>query len=447
MKKILLLSFFLCIMLIVKAQTSDDLYGIVRQNYFSTVYDPFDSTITYQQFDSATIRLGYLNPTTGFVNNIGATAQSQGVNLTGAALDPYSNTFNFMGGLNLNTFDLTSGQASSPLPLSNPNGTSYFDNFRFNNSDSSIYGLVRRNTYNPSTNTYTGSILLGKIDNSSGQITEISTSSVANGFALAGSAIDPYQMVYYFSTGSNLMGLDLYNGTVYSDPNISVVDGIGLDNFTYSCADTALYGLVRQNYFTTYYDSIIMDSTSVLDSTSIKLGKINPTTGVVTTISPYSIRQGGYSLNMGSAINPNTMTYYFGTGAEIIGVSLITGLLTSTAPLTFADGMYFDLMRNFENCIVALPVRTNPNITSVNELKESGYVNLFPNPASDVVNIKSNSVLKNIVVSRVDGKVVADISTNETEFKLDVNDFSEGIYIVKIVDAKNSITIKKFVKE
>jgi hypothetical protein len=83
----------------------------------------------------------------------------------------------------------------------------------------------------------------------------------------------------------------------------------------------------------------------------------------------------------------------------------------------------------------------------VNELKESGYVNLFPNPASDVVNIKSNSVLKNIVVSRVDGKVVADISTNETEFKLDVNDFSEGIYIVKIVDAKNSITIKKFVKE
>lgn len=447
MKKILLLIYSFFTILFVNAQTTDDLYGIVRQNYYSTVYDPFDSSITYQQFDSATIRLGYLNPTTGFVNNIGAAEQSQGVNLTGAALDPYSNTFNFMGGFDLSAFNLSSGQASSPLPLNNPNGACFFDNFRFNNSDSSIYGLVRRNTYNPSTNTYTGTVLLGKIDNSTGLVTEISTSSVASGFALAGSAIDPYQMVYYFSTGAKLIGLDLYNGTVYSDPNISVVDGIGLDNFTYSCADTALYGLIRQNYFTTYYDSLIMDSTSVLDSTSIKLGKINPNTGVVTTISPYSIRQGGYSLNMGSAINPNTMTYYFGTGAEVIGVSLITGLVTSTVPVTFADGMYFDLMRNFENCIVASAVRGNPNITSVNELSGSNNVNLFPNPSSDYVNIKSNSALKSIVVSRVDGKVVADINTNETEFRLDVNDFSAGIYIVKIVDATNSTTINKFVKE
>jgi hypothetical protein len=447
MKKIILLISLFFTTLFVDAQTTDDLYGIVRQNYYSNVYNPIDSSILYQQFDSATIRLGYLNPTTGLVSNIGTTSLSQAINLTGAALDPYSNTFNFLGGSDLSTFNLSTGQATGPFQLNNPNGACYFDNFRFNNSDSSIYGLVRRNTYNPSTNTYTGTVLLGKIDNTTGAITEISTSSVANGFALAGSAIDPYQMVYYFSTGSNLIGLDLYNGSIYSNPAISVVNGIGLDNFTYSCADTALYGLVRQNYFTTYYDPIIMDSTSVLDSTSIKLGKINPNTGVVTTISPYSIRQGGYSLNMGSAINPNTMTYYFGTGAEVIGVSLITGLVTSTVPVTFVDGMYFDLMRNFENCIVASAIRGNPNITSVNEIKDASNVSLFPNPSSEILNINCNSIMKNIVVTRVDGKVVADINTNETEFKIDVKDFVDGIYIVKIVDAKNSITIKKFVKE
>lgn len=44
------------------AQTSNNLYGIVSKNYYSWVTNPFDSTLTYEQFDSATIRLGYMDP-------------------------------------------------------------------------------------------------------------------------------------------------------------------------------------------------------------------------------------------------------------------------------------------------------------------------------------------------------------------------------------------------
>jgi hypothetical protein len=129
------------------SQTSNNLFGIVRQNYYTTVVSPFDSTVTFQQFDSATIRLGYTDPTLGFVSNRGPYTYNQVVNLTGASLNPYDSTFVFLGGNGLNTFDLNQGNNTVQVPLTNPIAPSYFDNFRFNNSDSTMYGLARRNIY------------------------------------------------------------------------------------------------------------------------------------------------------------------------------------------------------------------------------------------------------------------------------------------------------------
>ena len=80
------------------AQTANNLFGIVRQNYYTTVVSPFDSTVTFQQFDSATIRLGYTDPSVGYVSNRGPFTYSQSINLTGASLNPYDSTFVFLGG-------------------------------------------------------------------------------------------------------------------------------------------------------------------------------------------------------------------------------------------------------------------------------------------------------------------------------------------------------------
>ena len=83
---------FSCIVLISaltsSAFSNPELFGIVRQNYYSTFIDPIDSTIIYQQLDSTTIRLGNADPVLGFVNNIGNYTYNDAVNLTGAALNP-----------------------------------------------------------------------------------------------------------------------------------------------------------------------------------------------------------------------------------------------------------------------------------------------------------------------------------------------------------------------
>jgi hypothetical protein len=270
-----------------EAQTPNNPHNTTKKNYFSTIVD---STNSYEKFDSATIRLGTTNPSDGMVYNFGSNTYTMAVNLTGAALNPYTNSYIFIGLNNINTLNLATGNLSNSVPLNNPIAASYFDNFRFNNADSTMYGLARRNVFDPTTMTTIGEVFLAKANTQTGLITQISPTSVGFGFALAGSAIDPYQMVYYYSTGTRLVGLDIYDGSVFSSVPIQVTDGINFDNFTYSCADTALYGLIRQNYFSYEKNPIDpLDSIQVLDSSTIKLGRIDPKTGIVTTISPKSL--------------------------------------------------------------------------------------------------------------------------------------------------------------
>ncbi len=427
------------------SQTSNNLFGIVRQNYYTNVVSPFDSTVIIEQFDSATIRLGYTDPAVGFVSNRGPFTYNQAVNLTGASLNPYDSTFVFLGGNGLNTFDLNQGNITVQVPLTNPIAPSYFDNFRFNNSDSTMYGLARRNTYDSTTMTNTGSMFLSKLNTTNGVITEISPTSVGQGFALAGSAIDPYQMVFYYSTGSNLVGLDLYDGSIFSNAPISITNGDYFDNFTYSCADTALYGLIRTNYFSYILDPLFpLDSFPVLDSATVKLGKINPNTGLVTTISPYAISQGGYSLNAGAAIDPDAMIYYYNNGANLIGVSLITGTVVSVVTLDFEDGMYFDLMRNFENCKSAKSARLSP-YASLNEITTNEQAFVYPNPSDGFLTVKSNFLMKEIMVTAIDGKRLLMQNTDNYQTTMNLETLEKGIYFLTLVGINNQVEVKKVI--
>jgi hypothetical protein len=419
------------------AQNNSTTYGIVRQNHYSYIYNPLDSSIISQQFDSATLRLGTINPITGFVSNSGNFAFNDAINLTGASLNPYENSFVFIGANKINTLSLVDGSLTSSTELSNPNGPSFFDNFRFNNADSTMYGLARRNYTNPITGQVTGAVYLANANTTTGVITEISQNPVAQGFALAGSVIDPHQMVYYFSTGSSIMGLDIYDGSIYSNAPYVNPNGVAFDNFTYSCADSSIYGLIRQNYFS---------SMQQLDSSTIRLGKINPNTGVVTPVSPYSIVSGGYSLNAGSTIDPDAMVYYFGNGNNIFGVSLITGLLVSNQAYSFEDGMYFDLMRNNQNCIEARAFRFANFAT--NTLDKNDRVNfaVYPNPSKNIFEFSCNTNIELLQIHSIDGKLLIQENPLSNRARIELIDFPSGIYFARVKSINGNFEVKKIIK-
>ena len=415
----------------VQAQISNTFYGLARKNT-----------------PNNEIFLATINPSTGVVTNISPTSLSPIVNLTGAALDPYNNNYHFIGYNQMKTINLSTGLETNSVVINNPIANSYFDNFRFNNSDSTLYGLARRYIYDSVTMTGYGEVYLSTINTTTGTISQISPNSIGQGFALAGSAIDPYQKIFYYSTGTNLVGVDMYTGLVYSNPQISIpAGGTNFDNFTYSCIDTALYGLIRTNYFSYEYDSLIMDTIKTLDSTAIHLGRINPSTGVVTKISPTKLDQGDYTLNAGSTIDPSTMTYYYNNGYQLVGVSLLTGLKVSQQIINNTNGQFFELMRIQSNCYEAYkPIRQNAPASVTSSLKQNNII-IFPNPTTGMIELKNSNAVVKIEIFDMIGKLLLTQKINSMNQKVDVSKLQTGNYLLKAYSKSNQFDVLKFVKE
>jgi len=410
------------------SQLGNTMYGLARTSNPAAVY------------------IATMDPTTGVASNIGQTSVSSSINLTGAALNPYNNRFCFFGDNGLKSIDLSTGQIYNTATINNPNGTGYFDLFRFNTSDSLMYGLSRRNITNPQTGQVTGAMYLATINEITGTITEISTTSIGQSFALSGSAIDPHQMVFYYSTGSQLVGLDMYTGGIFSNPTLTFPNGgQNFDNFTYSCADTTLYGLVRSNYYTPVFNPVTGMTTQVFDSAAVHLGKVNAMTGAVTKISTQSLGVNSFSVNGSSTIDPVNLIYYFisgsGTALNIYGVSLQTGLVVSQATISNTGAMYFDMMRIQSDCYESYPTRLNPGTAN---LAESNFnrMKTFPNPFNNEVTIESEENMQAYELFSANGMKLSSGLISGKTVKLNTEALSEGIYYLNIQTLQGKTTHK-----
>jgi hypothetical protein len=176
-----------------------------------------------------------------------------------------------------------------------------------------------------------------------------------------------------------------------------------------------------------------------LDSATVRLGKINLATGEISIISPSTILSGGYSLNAGSTIDPSTGTYYFSNGDQLVGVNIYTGLSVTQPLITFNNGMYFDLMRNFGDCKNALRMRQNPIITAIPAIDETNGVILYPNPATDVVQLQLSPENHFITITDLSGKVILRENSNAlSTLQIYVGDWAKGLYIVSLVGANHT---------
>jgi hypothetical protein len=413
MKQILFILSLSLVSFAAQAQSRIDFFGLARKT--SGSYDVY---------------LAKVNPADGAVTNVSTSSIASSINLTGAALDPYANKFYFMGANEIKSVDLASGNVTRSVAISNTSGAQYFDNFRFNNSDSQMYGLANKVITTDSA--AWSEMYLATLNPTTGVVTNISPTSIGSGSALASSSIDPYNMVFYYSTGLTLLGIDMYTGRPYSRVDITPADGKIFDNIAYSCADTFLYGLIRQNY----YDTVYLDSTTyyeVVDSTTIVLAKLNPITGAMVTISPSSIASGGYSLNSGATIDPASLTYYYNNGAELVGVSMVTGRILSQERLSNPDGDMFELMRIPNNCIEAtIALRQPPSTTNIAQLSAANTI-VYPNPVTDFLTIESTEQVTEATLINALGSVVIRQTINELKSRIDVSTLPNGSYVLRLL--------------
>ena len=369
----------------------------------------------YRILNPTSVQLASIDPLTGIITPIGAAnTLSTTINSTGAALNPYNFSYTYQDEDSWLSVDLQNGAVLNDVTVTLPNTSGDFNNFRFNTADTSMYGLYSQVVYDPITGTYTGDMRLATCDLTTGAVSIISPTSIAQSYTMTGSAIDPYLMVYYFESEGKFVGLDLYNGQVYSEPMITLMgNGITFDNFAYSCADTTMYGLIMDN--------------------GVKaLGKINVTTGVVTQL-PTLLNFDNYIMNSGGAIDPANLVYYFqtmdSTGIKLVGLSLIDGSVVSQ-PLISANGNYFDMYRIQSDCYEAEATRLNPATASIEATEIS--VKLYPNPVQEEFQIEAASSIEVLEIQQLNGSVIYSQTPNETAARVSVSGLSPGMYLVNV---------------
>jgi hypothetical protein len=396
MKKILLISLAL-LGTELHAQIDNTMYGL------------------YRILNPTSVQLSSIDPLTGIITPIGAAnTLSTTINSTGAALNPYNMSYTYQDEDSWLSVDLQNGAVLNDVTVTLPNTIGDFNNFRFNTADTNMYGLYSQVIYDPLTGIITGDMRLATCDLTSGFVSIISPTSVAQSYTMTGSAIDPYLMVYYFESEGKFVGLDLYNGQIYSDPMITLMgNGITFDNFAYSCADTTMYGLIMEN--------------------GVKaLGKINVSTGVVTQL-PTLLDFDNYIMNSGGAIDPSNLVYYFQTmdsvGIKLVGLSLTDGSVVSQVVVS-SVGNYFDMYRIQSECYQAEPTRANPATASIHE--QNVAIKLYPNPVQEELHIVASSSIDALEIQQLNGTVIYAHIPNETSARISVAGLSPGMYLVNM---------------
>ncbi len=91
---------------------------------------------------------------------------------------------------------------------------------------------------------------------------------------------------------------------------------------------------------------------------------------------------------------------------------------------------------------------TFTGITGINNVIKDGDVNMWPNPANNVLKVenKSNFIVEKVMVLNMQGQVITESAPqNNRSFSVDLNNINDGMYLVKIITKQGGELNKKLV--
>jgi hypothetical protein len=147
-----------------------------------------------------------------------------------------------------------------------------------------------------------------------------------------------------------------------------------------------------------------------------------------------------WSLPVGCAVPDGYNVYRDGTK---VNTSLITDMffVEPVVPQGFfeykAEAVYYFGDSGFSNVDWADVPSTGIGENPMNVL------NVYPNPANDVVNIIASYTVKSIQVLNNIGQVILSSEINDKSYQFNVSTFEKGIYFIKIETGEGDIKIKK----
>jgi len=105
-----------------------------------------------------------------------------------------------------------------------------------------------------------------------------------------------------------------------------------------------------------------------------------------------------------------------------------------------------DIFFDYNFPIVTNDAETTFSVLSTDIFNADESVVVFPNPATDIININCSNIIKSIELYDVQGRVLEVLSANKVSAQMNLSNKSKGIYFVKISTEKGK-KVQKVIKE
>ena len=69
---------------------------------------------------------------------------------------------------------------------------------------------------------------------------------------------------------------------------------------------------------------------------------------------------------------------------------------------------------------------------SVDIAENLSSTSIYPNPTSDILNIKNEYLIKELIITDISGKAIKRLDCNLTETTIDISELDKGIYLIGI---------------
>lgn len=86
------------------------------------------------------------------------------------------------------------------------------------------------------------------------------------------------------------------------------------------------------------------------------------------------------------------------------------------------------------------------NVSVDDNNHSSPEIFLFPNPAENILNVKSNKVIREFGVYNTVGQIIVNQQINSTVYSINLSDIEKGMYIIKFHMDDGSISVQNFLK-
>jgi hypothetical protein len=164
-------------------------------------------------------------------------------------------------------------------------------------------------------------------------------------------------------------------------------------------------------------------------------------------MSEFAERDSFYSL-IAMGDDPLTSTIDGFAAGELMTFKLYRQATAETYDVTFTyDAEYPSYNGLFAENGVSRVVDMTMSITGVNDINTNNNVNVFPNPAHDVINIASDYNMKSVTLVNYVGQTVFTQDVSGNTYQINVSNYVTGMYFVRIETTDGNVITKRIAVE